>query len=537
MQNDKPDCGWQHFISGSLKRKSSHRRRGFTLVFYLLCLMGSPQVRAELIEDLTLLSPKAMGLANAVTADPPGIDSIHFNPAGLVNIKRSSSEIKVATFSMANRYRTGDQRVDPQTAALYESLAGEPYPSDPLANQRGQTGNAVLLLPGSVSEEMELPVAVMGGLAIRPADADVVFATAGYSPMMVGVTRENTDVGRYDGKEVAITRITYFSPSVGYRIDDEWAIGTSLGFSYQGLSLTTDLRSPQTVAALIPVVGRRLTGTGFSLGPYDNIATLSTTMEEYFSMNINLGVLWSPTPWLSLGSCYRSETHSEMEGEFEMKYSDRFLELSGAMAGKVPKIGGESVERGSSRMEFVTPQHLALGMSVKITPRWKVNVDIQESFYKKWDEFKVYLDQDVDFLVIGSLFDKDAQARSISLQRNYQNAVSWSIGTEFQLTEKSLFRMGYQRRNSAIPENSLDLALPLADATFYGLGMEFDLQDNTNLQVSAGYLTSTYKIDYGQSENANSVDPFNLIYNPYVFLSLESKTSTALLAFSYTKPF
>lgn len=506
-------------------------------VFCLLYLASSADVRAELIEDLSLLSPKAMGLANAVTADPPGIDSIHFNPAGLVNIKRSISEIKAATFQMSNRYSTGEQRVDAQTQALYQSLAGEPYPSDPLANQQGHIGNAVLLLPGGVSEEMELPVAVMGGLAIRPAEADLVFATAGYSPMMVGITRDDTDVGRYDGTEVAITRITYLSPSLGYRIDDEWAVGASVGFSYQGLSLTTDLRSPQTIAALIPVIGRKLTGTGFSLGPYDDIATLSTTMDDYWSTNLNLGVLWSPTLWFSLGACYRSGTHSEMEGDFEMKYSEKFLEISSAMAGRVPHIGGETVERGKSRMDFVTPPHLALGLSVKITPAWKLNIDLQESFYKKWDKFKVDLDQDVDFLVIGSFVDRDAQARSLSLQRNYQNSISWSIGTEYQLTQSALFRMGYQRRNSAIPENSLDLALPLADADFYGIGVEFNLQDDTDLQISAGYLTSTYKIDYGQSENANSADPFNLLYNPYAFLSLESTTSTALLAFSYTKPF
>src|SRR3954470_14050508 len=31
-------------------------------------------------------SPIAMALGNAVTADPPGIESIHFNPAGLARL-------------------------------------------------------------------------------------------------------------------------------------------------------------------------------------------------------------------------------------------------------------------------------------------------------------------------------------------------------------------------------------------------------------------------------------------------------------------
>ena len=508
-----------------------------TLMMLLLSMFHSPPSKAELIEDLSVMSPKAIGLANAVTADPPGVDSIHFNPAGLVNIRRSQGEIKFASFYMANKYHIGEQRVDSQTQALYESLAGEPYPTDPIANQRGKTGDALLLSPGGNLEEMSMPFAIAGGAAFRPAGADLVLATAAYSPMMVGFTRDESDPGRYDGAEVAFSRITYFSPSLGYRINQHWSVGASIGFSYQGLSLTTDIRSPQVVAALIPVVGRQLTGSGFTLGPYDDIATLSTTMEDNVSTNINLGILWSPAPWLSLGASYRSETRSDLKGEFEMAYSDKFQEMSASLVGVVPLIRGEAVDSGTARMEFTTPQHLAMGLSLWLTPSWKLNLDVQKSFYKTWDKFEVDFDQSVDFLVIGSYIDRDADPDAIRLQRNYQNALSWSIGTAYRLSDRYLVRMGYQRRNSAIPGSAMDLALPLAKADFYGLGVAINLPEDSSLELSAGYLTSTYDIDYGQSENANSNDPFNLIYNPYVFLSLESKTSTVLLAFSYSRPF
>lgn len=41
---------------------------------------------AQLMQNLTIGNAKAIALGNAVTADPPGVDSIHFNPAGLVQI-------------------------------------------------------------------------------------------------------------------------------------------------------------------------------------------------------------------------------------------------------------------------------------------------------------------------------------------------------------------------------------------------------------------------------------------------------------------
>src|ERR1035437_8354599 len=52
------------------------------------CLLGiaaAPSAHAALNVNL-LISPTAMSLGNAVTADPPGIESIHFNPAGLARM-------------------------------------------------------------------------------------------------------------------------------------------------------------------------------------------------------------------------------------------------------------------------------------------------------------------------------------------------------------------------------------------------------------------------------------------------------------------
>lgn len=529
-------------ITSKISRKNNWMSRidravGRVCLATLVTVGASTRVSAELIEDLTVVSPKALALANAVTADPPGIDSIHFNPAGLIDISHSITEVKLATFQQANHAESGAQRVDERTRSLYEALSGEAYPQDPLANQRGQTGNAVLLLPGGVSEEMNLPLAAMGGIAIRPPASRVVFATAGYSPMMVGVTRDDDDFGRYQSVETAITRITYLSPSLAWRMDDQWVLGASLGLSYQGLSLTTDVRAPQAVSAIVPIIGRQLTGETLALGPYDDIARFSVTMEDYLSTNINVGLLWEPMPWLRLGAALRSPTHSQLEGDFSMKYSDAFLQLSHELAGVVPRVGGESIERGRAQLDFNTPAHASLGASLQLTPDWKLNLDVQKAFYSSWDAFTVNFDQDVDFLVIGSVFDEDAQPRSLTLQRRYQDAVSWSIGTEYELTETLHCRLGYQRRNSVIPDHALDLTMPIADADFFGLGVAATLERNEKLEVSAGYLVSQYSIDYGQSSNTNSEDPYDLLYNPYVFLSLKSRTTSVLLAFSYVKPF
>ncbi|TAK94126.1 MAG: hypothetical protein EPO09_10510, partial [Aquabacterium sp.] len=66
-------------------------------------------------------SPKAMSMGNAVTADPPGVDSIHFNPAGLSrlegNVKQdnffgASVRIK-ANFHQPENFDIGGWKEDP----------------------------------------------------------------------------------------------------------------------------------------------------------------------------------------------------------------------------------------------------------------------------------------------------------------------------------------------------------------------------------------------------------------------------------------
>src|SRR4051794_25751955 len=54
-----------------------------------LAALGAAPAHAALTDNLAV-SPVAMSLGNAVTADPPGLDSIHFNPAGLSKITQNT---------------------------------------------------------------------------------------------------------------------------------------------------------------------------------------------------------------------------------------------------------------------------------------------------------------------------------------------------------------------------------------------------------------------------------------------------------------
>ena len=61
---------------------TSHKRQIAAAIMAASVTCG---VEAQLAQNLTI-HPKALALGNAVTADPPGIMAIHYNPAGLTKL-------------------------------------------------------------------------------------------------------------------------------------------------------------------------------------------------------------------------------------------------------------------------------------------------------------------------------------------------------------------------------------------------------------------------------------------------------------------
>ena len=79
----------------NLDQKTRMYRQHARYLALAAAIAFSSGVNAQLLHNVTIGNPKALGLGNAVTADPPGIDSIHFNPAGLAKIKGRQMNIKL----------------------------------------------------------------------------------------------------------------------------------------------------------------------------------------------------------------------------------------------------------------------------------------------------------------------------------------------------------------------------------------------------------------------------------------------------------
>ena len=114
--------------------------------------LGSLPAHAALTENLAV-SPVAMSLGNAVTADPPGLDSIHFNPAGLAKI---TSDTRSDTIFGAVLRTTADFH---QPAGF--DVGG--FTEDPLAGTRSDHNKQAIFIPIAGVPSPRLPLAVAAG--------------------------------------------------------------------------------------------------------------------------------------------------------------------------------------------------------------------------------------------------------------------------------------------------------------------------------------------------------------------------------------
>lgn len=509
---------------------------------------------AQLAQNLTIGNAKALALANAVTADPPGVDAIHYNPAGLTRLHGRFQNLKIVAgqFTIASDMSRSDYISDAIAQYGFEDTVEE-------GEARAETVSVMLPVYGLT--ELPVLVAPIGGISVSTPDNRLTFGDAVYAPMIVGFTREEGSNARYQGNALGFTHLAYFTPSVGLALTDTLSVGAGIIISYTGVGLDLDMRMPLPILAAIDTLNDAcetedsgLVANVFinlcegGIGPFDSIGNLYLEVEEAVNPSINIGVLWEPVPWFSWGAVYQSEAKAQLTGDFEFTYEDRWVDffqglgdpdtVAGFFIAGLPVPRGVPVDEGKATLDFTIPAHFSTGVSVQVFPRLKVNLDAKWTDTAAWEEFKIEFDTDVDFLAILSLLDKDnVSARSITFPRGYESTWSWALGVEYQWNDRLALRAGYEDRPSAIPEDKSDLLAPFGDAYLVGLGFAYHWDKDTLIDVGVGMLQSDTDIPSGSSRNVNSEDPSDLIYNPYAGYDISTSVTAYLFELSFLTRF
>ena len=506
---------------------------------------------ALMAENLMMGNPKALALGNAVTADPPGIDAIHFNPAGLSRLDGRQLEVKAVGAYVEIGFET---RSTPAYEAYLDQI-GINF-DDPYRNASASADSIALMLPGIGVAEMPTGTvagAVLGGVSFQPYKSRLTFANAIYAPLVGGYSYDDDSVGKFAAREVGISRITYLSPSVAYKLSDTLSVGASVGFSYVGFGMDLDARVSHFLygyASAISGVAGDLCDLNFGgasvdycalqINPFEGVVDVEIEAETFFSPSFNLGVLWDATPWLAFGLTYRKGASDRLEGEVSLTYADSLQAIYGSLCGSggaFPSIcsqllglpNGISTDKRDVALNLEWPDYWALGTSIKVTPRWKVNFDVKYLEASSWDEFIIEFEEPIPVLELVKYITPNVNEDRVVVPRGYEDVWSWSVGTEYQLSERLAVRFGYEPRESAIPDDKLDHIVPIGDSKLYSAGLSYQFSRQTVIDFGMGYLVSKQEIPAGSSSNLNASTGNTYVYSPFGGLDVETRLEAYLV--------
>ncbi|MEJ2898571.1 outer membrane protein transport protein [Acinetobacter sp. NS-4] len=516
---------------------------------------------------------RSLSMGNAVTADPPGISAIHFNPAALTKIEGLQTDVQgiLANFDIKREF---------SVPAGYNVFG---YSDDPMVCNDGPEVSSDLCtdFKGTVNGDVEyvslyvpvlkkmvdlgegLPMAApTAGIAYKPPGSKTTFATAMYAPLVAGFGAENGNPGNYMGQQVALERITYLSPSIAYQVNDELSVGASIGMSYQAIGLKTDLRFPNELIGMLRMIDEvvctpfkensdiitdilllGMCNTKEGMNPFGKFGQLQLSMEQSLSPSYNLGIMWEPTDDFSFGMVYQSAAKMRLKGKYHIDNAKAPRELiNGLMSSPTGQILAAILgfpnsipasESGLVSMDFEYPAHFQAGIKYKVLPDLQVNFDVGWTDYKAWDKFKFEFDRQVSALKIAKLLSENIGDSSLTLPLAFTSPWNFGIGVEYSATDRLKLRAGYEPRSSAIPDNKRNTMVPINNAQLFGLGVGYRFDADTDLDLSIGFLRSKDNIPANTSSLSNQTGVNNILLNPYAGLNVKTDTKVTILGLNY----
>lgn len=475
------------------------------LLIALIMLMGTSNGLAG-VNDSFGIGPKATALGQAYTAYADDFSAMHYNPAGLTQMKGLNLTVGLQV-----------------TDIDYEQTVNQKdfkYGADPLGGTTSANNSDLLYVPQI-------------GLVYSPAGKRYAFGLGAYAPFGLHLwSDENSSNFRYSAAEVYNNRIIYAAPTFAYRIMDTLSLGLSVGMGYSEQGGFAQLRVPGIEDRLNPILSALYgpaatlpSGTGYAT----TLGSMDIDIDDTFNLSANLGVLWTPKDWLSLGITYRSESKSEMEGTTTFAYSQTTRQLIGSLGFPPP----QAEETFDTSMDFRHPQSLSFGTKIDITERFRLMFDLVWTDWSSRTEEIYTYDGDPTFLALTAALGSGEPTDRLVIKRDWNDTWEPHVGIEYQTLDWLALRFGYHYRPSNIDKDTWDNMWPIIDYHIFSLGSGMVFEDRWTVDFAYSLLLGDdWDVKNGESRNLTAD---RILYSPYTGDEVEVETTVHnfMIAISY----
>lgn len=184
----------------------------------------------------------------------------------------------------------------------------------------------------------------------------------------------------------------------------------------------------------------------------------------------DLGLLYKPTSWMTLGLSYRSGVDVELEGE---------AKFSRIAPGLLPVIGTDTIKL-DVKSELNLPPIVSFGLAFFPSKKLTVGFDVDWVGWSRYEKTTIEFKGEVPG---GWLTD-------ITIYNDWENSWLFKAGIDYRVTDSLSLRTGYAFVESPIPDRTLSPASPDGNQHNITLGLGYRFG---NYWLDAFYMLSLFE--------------------------------------------
>lgn len=416
--------------------------------------------------QVNMQSTKQAGMGHTGTGMKLGAESMHFNPAGLVYMKKHV-DLSAGIGAVFTKVKFDDQQG--YTAHTDNS------PSTPMA-----------AYAGFMVYQDKLAV----GLAVT-------------TPYGSGMDWGRNWKGAFANQDISLRSVVY-QPTVSWKPFDKLSIGAGLMIATGKVELSRAMISDAAFQSLAQHPN------------YADYAQLiqsvagSTPVSVTFNgtskvrLGYNIGILYEPAEWLSLGLSYRSKVQMKVDdGTAKMHYANVSIQSLLGGSGLVPPL-----DQGTFSAELPLPYNLTFGASFTGLKRWILSFDVQHVGWEAYRDLTIVFNESAIYDQIGDIVS----------EKHYRSTVSWRLGAQFAATERLDLRCGVYLDPTPVRKHNYNPETPGAHKVGGALGLSF--RPYTGLSIDAAFTLIRGFKRFGSYTNVNPFGQNEVLEGNYTSLGI-----------------
>lgn len=283
----------------------------------------------------------------------------------------------------------------------------------------------------------------------QPLASDWAMGVAITAPFGLGSKYEANWAGRYHSIETGIETLA-INPGVGHKLGDGWSVGAGATLQRTKATMSSALDfGAICLSSLDP-------GTCAALGmPMPQSADGSVIMEgDDWSQGFNVGLLWSGER-TRVGASYRSKIETTLTGNAD------FTVPAGAAA-----FAPLFTDTGM-KLPMTLPEIFSASVYHQWSPQLAVMADITGTRWSRIEKLEFH-------------YDNTAQPTQ-TFDKNWHDTWRFAVGADYRVNTQWKLQGGAAYEPSALPNQTFDPSIPVADAIWLVLGGEYSPSDNVSL--------------------------------------------------------